>query len=430
MVRCEFAQIETGELLMLSVAWSQAEIEILIHPSERSSGGLLRLLKSLEAADFISDFPPRITIDLSPVIDAPTQEFLKDFRWPPHSSPGLQNTNRLTLRHRVRPLHVSHEDEAVEFIESFFPFRSFDSHVLVLSSQAELSPLFYHYIKYALLEYKYSAYGSTSGREDIVGISLELPAKYLNDSMSFSPPAERQHNAQPDAPKSNTAPHFLWQAPNSNAALYFGEKWTELHDFVRRRLEAQRTFGKQPVPRLTSVIYPKWMEYVLELCRLRDYYLLYPQLGPENAVVAVHNELFHSAEDRGIERAKPDQKPQDGESEFIDTTSYLTTSTRAESQIKSHSSLLSLLPSDGDLPELLSMDTLSSDGTNTSLTDKSVALAFANIFKREMGGCGDDATDEERKEMSTADLFCVQDNAKDEVVAPAQESHNEGDRDK
>src|SRR3954453_322797 len=85
-------------------AVNDLEIEILVHAPAESSGSLIRLLKSLENADYFGFPHPRLTIELPPRIDIFTVNFLSSFRWPPDSN-GRES--KLTLRRRVNPERLS-----------------------------------------------------------------------------------------------------------------------------------------------------------------------------------------------------------------------------------------------------------------------------------------------------------------------------------
>ena len=407
-------------ILTSHIVWNKVEIEILIQAAERSSGGLIRLLKSLNAADYISDYPPAITMDLPPAIDPSARSFLDEFKWPPQSV-DHQNFNRLTLRHRLR--HVTSDDDAsAQYIESFYPTTP-DSHVLVLSPRVELSPLFYHYAKYALLEYKYSAYGMV-GRERLAGFSLDPTSSYLNDSGPFVSLPNPELDSRPQAHTEQVSPHLLWQAPNADAALYFGDKWAEFHDFMRRRLEAQQTLKKPSVTRITSRKHPRWVDHLLELFRLRPYYLLYPHLSSATRLLAVHSELAQRPDVVGSD--SPALSSSSSSSvDPDDQTSYLSSSQSPEGRLTtSHASLLGMLPAEGDLPELNSMPVLSFDGQQrASLDDTAEASSLVVVFRRDVGGCTDDDANvpnprDQGLELhrSTADLFCLEDDAEDDAA--------------
>ncbi len=109
-----------------------------------TSGGLIRLLRSLSAADFTASPVPHLTIELPLEIDPLADRFLKTFDWPPPHLLKQSNVRQLSLRHRI-PYHGLSEDESsVRFLESFWPAHPEHSHVLVLSSQVELGPDFFH----------------------------------------------------------------------------------------------------------------------------------------------------------------------------------------------------------------------------------------------------------------------------------------------
>lgn len=329
------------------------------------------------------------------MIDPPTRAFLKEFR------ADQENRNQITLRHRIRPNYNSLEDSSIGFLESFFPTNPLNSHVLVLSTRAELSPLFYHYLKYALLEYKYSSYG-TKNRDRLLGISLETPYK------------QTRIFASPQKSDSVNSTFFLWQEPNSKAALYFGDKWVEVHDFVRRRLEAQESRKIPSIKRLLSKEHPYWVELLLELARLRGYHMLYQQFDPENTLVTIHNELSPPPEGY-LEKSTSDSLAQ-GKTSDPDPGTYLGASSNPETILTSQKSLLSFLPPDGDLPVLEDMPVLLYDGQRTSLNAKQATEA-AFTFRRDVGACGE-MKSKKRKELSAADLFCSEED--EEMPEPAK----------
>ena len=313
---------------------------------------------------------------------------------------------------------LSSEEASSHFVESFYPARPKDSHVLFLSSQVELSPLYYHYLFYNTLEYKYSSYASHNREtEDLMGLSLEIPSTYLNDSVSFNPPS----SALDEEPIS-----FLWQAPNANAALYFGNKWAEFHSFLCARISAH---NHRPRPKVVSEKFPAWTEYLLELMRARGYSLLYPNL-PSSAIVTVHNELYQFPEEfsnTSPSTSTPDSDaPQNldpDEAFTIDPAIHLQgTSINLELPLL-ETSLLSLLPQDGDLPDLLDVPLLDYAGELLKPAQSiNNARSFAQSFRRTVGGCAKAATSTKaQRPMSANDLFCIDDgDEEDGVVAPKE----------
>ncbi len=398
-------------------AMNSLEIEILIHAPSESSGSLLRLLKSLENADY-AGFPyPRMTIDLPPSTDQPTKDFLKDFRWPPESRGA---DSKLTVRHRVNPTRLTPAEASIHFVESFYPAHVANSHVLVLTSQAELSQSYYQYLIFSLLEYKYSA-SAPSNADKLLGISLELPTLQLDGRTPFQPPIEDE--------TTHPSPLFLWQAPNSNAALYFGDKWVEFHSFLSNRLHIQPAAAKyQPQAKFVSEKYPAWTEYLLELIWARGYSMLYPSFAShdDSALVTVHYELYQAPEEfmtvkssaaRSTESKFPhDLVHSDGtltaQSE-IDAVLQVEKSTQAATS----SILVLLFPGFAAsldysgvfaLPSLTSLGLLSYTGGPISPSGSlDLAQAYAEKFRLEYGGCKQGSKKVIASTWSSDDLFCL-----------------------
>ncbi|KZF23130.1 hypothetical protein L228DRAFT_281881 [Xylona heveae TC161] len=402
-------------------AWNKANVDILVNAPIGSSGTLIRLLQTLAKADYFLSQPPRLTIELPANVDLPTQRYLESFKWPPWTSQGKFQSNQLTLRHRVPRQLSTTEDASSRFVESFYPANPVKSHVLVLSPQAELSPLYFHYLKYTLLEYKYSNYGAHDS-EQILGVSLELPSQHLNETAAFEPPRARLDTTWSNGEQGATS--FLWEAPNSNAALYFGDKWVEFHNFLSNRMQVYHSQmeARQPSPprkKLVSEKYPAWMEYMLELIRARGYSMLYPAFKQEDALVVVHNELYQIPEEfqhvpgemtEGVNSADPENPPPlDPNEPFLTDPSTHKAFTPLNEPPLGSRSIVSMLPYDGDLPEVAIMPHLTFDGREVSAEESiNEALAFKAIFQSEVGGCPEPKPQKVRP-MGAIDLFCLQD---------------------
>jgi hypothetical protein len=355
-----------------------------------SSGSLIRLLDSLKKADFFASAPPRLTIELPHKIDEPTKRYLEQFKCPPQAS---QNSgNMLSLHHRIPEHGLTPEENSIRFIESFWPADPVSSHVVVLSPQVELSRLFFHYLKYTMLEYRYGGKGYE--HDNLLGISLDLPSTYLNDSTTFTVPVLNE---------STKVTSFLWQAPNSNAALYFGEKWVELHDFVSRVLTSERTLSTAPTEKIVSKTFPSWMEHVLKLARARGYWMLYPNFEHSDALATLHNELFHLPE----EYSEPEPPPPSGEL-TADPATHLSSKHKELPLVTT--SLLNILPLNGSLPQIADIPLLTWDGTGISIGEiGSYAVNYSKAFRYVYGGCDLSAREKPRVEFTTSDLFCLDD---------------------
>ncbi|KAL8694824.1 MAG: hypothetical protein Q9218_000583 [Villophora microphyllina] len=395
-------------------AFHTTYVDILIHAPPHASGSLIRLLKSIENADYFNHRRPHLTIELPTEIDPPTADYLDELVWPPIDWFGAPHTSQVTLRHRI-PRRIFTADEAsMRIVESFYPARPADSHVLVLSPHVELSPLYFHFLMYHLLEYKYSSTSRHSGEaKNLIGLSLELPQTYLNESKLFTPPKTSDGSKVNEELPEELTP-FLWQAPSSNAALYFGDKWVEFHSFLTSRLSLDP--AKAPSrPKLISEMYPSWLEHLLELMRARGYALLYPNLPPgRESVASVHYELFHPPEEyskpKPTSAADPPIPVIDPQKETFATDPSSHHPKQAESSPLT-SNLLSLLPKSGTVQELFELPLLSHEGHELDYSAfDSTARAFTTSFRRQIGQCAATKLQPEVKPMKADDLFCDHDN--------------------
>ncbi|KAI1337395.1 hypothetical protein F5Y15DRAFT_417862 [Xylariaceae sp. FL0016] len=390
--------------------WDKIHIDILIHATPGASGSLIRLLRSLNKADYTSSSVPHLTIDLPHDIDPPTKRFLETFSWPPPHAHNPTNARLLSLRHRIPHQRMTEDESSVRFLESFWPAQPEFSHILVLSPQVELSPHYYHYLKYSLLEYRYSTV-STFQHWDrrLFGISLEQPLTLLNDEKPWTPPLLLE-SSDPESGNREMSTPFLWQAPSSNAVLFLGEKWMELHDFVSRSMEAKERFETLPAfvdERHVSMKYPAWLEHALRLCRVRAYWLLYPGEDASRNLASVHHELSHFPEEYAQEEGSKPLLHSDATEAEVDRVRQ---KLRSGSEIQlSPTSLLESLSNDGNLKSFGDLPIVTWDGITTEVDElKFQAADYTAQFKRIVGGC-DVVSSERQKERASSlaqDLFC------------------------
>jgi hypothetical protein len=399
-------------------AWHKTQIDIVIQAPTDASGSLMRLLKCLSSADYSGLTPPRVTIELPPDVDSMTRSFLENFVWPPPNALQPSHTSQLNIRHRISGQHITPEEAAVRFLESFYPSNANFAHVLLLAPNAQLSPVYFHWLKYHLLQYKYSTVG-TAFSEELLGISLELPAMHLNGTTPFTPPraeTTEEYFVERSKPTSKgTKPPFMWQAPNSNAALYFGDKWTELHSFLQYRLTKFHSTPKSKArEKVVSETLPAWTEYFLEFMRARAYGMLYPASSKDTeALVTMHKELYHPPE----EFSKPKNNDKDEEADaptippnnepFAVTKNPFTPPPKVENALSSSYQPLHVqLPFAGEDPDIGSIPHLAFDGVPISPMDENAfAEKYAQMFQKEVGGC---TGDRPRRIVpgSAKDLFC------------------------
>ncbi|CAG7940140.1 unnamed protein product [Penicillium salamii] len=364
-------------------SWNKVRIEMVIN-APTFSGSLIRLVKSLDAADYLGSVP-RLTIELPPVVDPQLLEFLR-------RPEGLsQLADRITLRRRIQPHRMDPAEASLRTLESFYPLEPEMTHLLMLSPQAELAPSFYHYLKYSVLNYKHSARAKHIFPK-LVGVSLELPStKPTVDREIFAPPEMVAKD------KEHVVPSFIWQAPNSNAALYFGDLWTEFHSFLSNRLSTPES---APVShtKLISEQYPAFMEYLLELIRAKGYYLLYPSFpGKEyHSIATIHEELYQPPEEFGDRIASsPDNEG--------DSATASGSVEKSPSHITTIMPLFDLFPS--GLPDLDALSLLGFDGERLNAVDyEARTREYLQSFRTDYGGCVGDS----KMDTPSPDLFCQQ----------------------
>jgi hypothetical protein len=401
-------------------SWHKPMIDILIQAPNDSSGGILRLLKSLKDADYAGLKPPRLTIELPSDSDSWLYQYLEKFEWPPGDSNSPLTTNQVTVRRRIANQHATQEDSSIRFLELFYPSSTANSHVLMLSPNAQLSPQYYHYLRYLLLEYKYSSYGEDNSA-NVMGISLELPAlvpdgrtKLNAPKPSDMPEGRYQKSKEPNSP-------FLWQAPNSHATMFFGDKWAELHSFLTNRVaKFHQTTRRAARPKLVSETLPAWTEYLLEFMQARGYSLLYPATIGKDSLVTIHNELYHAPEEFASKHPAEAEKtapPKLPDEPFLRAEAPLSKPMNPEPAVMPRSRPLHIaLPFEGDLPEVPHLPYLLYQGKIVPPDDvKPIAREYANKFAQEVGGCKIQDGKHRKIETGNAkDLFCFGDEDEDD----------------
>lgn len=368
------------------IDWNDIHVEFLIYAAPDSAGPIIRLIKSLEHADFLG-FSPSLTIELPSRVDSELLRFLKGMQWLPNTS------GKITLRRRIQSHRISPGEASLRAVEAFYPNDLTLSHVLVLSPHMELAPSFYHYLMFNMLKYKYSIRSSMLPSR-LMGISLELPSSPLTNIEHFKQLqiglTRLSDNNTPGA-----LPLFLWQAPNSNAALYFGDKWAEFHSFLSQRLVSREADSGNPLEeKIISKRYPAFLEPLLELLRAKGYYLLYPAFSDKGrfSLATFHNELF-----RQPEEFSPDN-PDIPISEALGESSAPERPLSKASTLMTHLETFSL-----DLPDITHLPILSYRGEemSESLFNQETE-EYRGKFKVRYGGCREGS----RSGGNAEDLFC------------------------
>lgn len=405
-------RLDSGSL----ASWFYPTIDILIHAPQDSSGGLIRLIKSLERADYSGMRAPRLTIELPNDVEPFARSYIEGLVWPPDKKASPLKTNALSLRHRIQTSRLNSEGASLRFVESFFPSSTYNDHVLVLSPQAEVHPLYLHYLYYITLEYRYSA-EAVAESDDLLGLALDVPTSFINGSLGFEAPKLRDMQPVEDSEwekhdKDEPAP-FIYQAPSSTASLIFGDKWVTFHNFLSRRLEMAAAGKSEAHVKQVSETEPAWMEYLLELMSARSWNMLHPAYS----VATVHGELARIPEEY-LREFRDKKSNGDGtqpvvlpESAFLTADEPPKVQPHAEmNSDDSTSSLLNLLPFDGELTELTDLPHVYRNGKLfTPEGNADFQHTYITWFRQHIGGCDADVAAKKRKVnwLSADDLFCV-----------------------
>ncbi|CAM1511507.1 Fc.00g090200.m01.CDS01 [Cosmosporella sp. VM-42] len=373
-------------------AWNKVHFDILVHAPLSGTGNIERLLRSLAQADFGSVSVPHLTVELPPIIEEPLEKFFSGYQWPPWSLDYSDEAHTFSLRHRIPRQKLDEEESSVRFLESFWPTHPSDSHVLVLSPHTEVSPQFFHYVKFALLQHRYSADAILQDWDrKLMGISFQHPTTHLDTKTPFDAP-------EADA-AGNGVPPFLWQSPSSEAVLFMGDKWVELHGYLSQLLE--RKHSKEDTPSLLATkevgkSYPAWLEHVLQLSRLRGYVTLYPSKETAGTILGVHNDLYDKPEEY-IGEDPADEETEPGEADVA--TEAFDTGSQVD--------MLVTLPQGGIIPPLKELPLLSWDGKPAVLEDlDKTAAEYLDKFRREVGGCTEAEAKKLEADKYARDLFC------------------------
>ncbi|KAL5414098.1 hypothetical protein PMIN06_003957 [Paraphaeosphaeria minitans] len=394
-------------------SWNLPTVDILIQVPP-DSASVARLLKSIRSADYSGLNLPHITLELPADLDETVEQFLDDFKWPPSG-----HQSHITTRRKIGNQRATQEESAVRFLELFYP-SSKNSHLLLLSPQAELSPQYYQYLSFTLLEYRYSTYAEDDAA-GVMGVTLELPSVLLNGETKLNPPKPPEmHSPRYSELFADTkSVPYLWQAPNSHATLYFGDKWAELHSFLSNRVAKQSEAPQRN--KLISETLPAWMEYTLEFMRARGYALFYPGATSEEALVTIHNELYRIPEEFAPPKARHGDDatalPIQTNEPFLRGDIAAPTPKLSESKVVSHSRPLHLiLPFEGDLPEIAHLPYLLHRGDLIPHSNiSSIAETYAAEYRKTIGGCTIPAGKHRKVAVGSAcDLFCFGDEEDDD----------------
>ncbi|GAA95930.1 uncharacterized protein L969DRAFT_42203 [Mixia osmundae IAM 14324] len=238
-------------------SWNVPKIDISVITRDRPDS-LLRLMKSVEAAHFLGD-RVNIGLNLEQNADFDTHKLVAQLEWP-HGT--------LNIRHRVV---VGGLIPAI--VESWYP-RNNDTYGVFLEDDVEVSPQFYAWLKFTILQYRYDASTKVEAAR-LFGVSL-----YQQKNVELRNEGRRAFDAHAlfaDLGLPATRP-YLSQVPCSWGAVYFPEQWKEFHHFLSLRFnESSLDITDLIVPDIKSNRWARsWKKYFIELVYLRGYTMLYP----------------------------------------------------------------------------------------------------------------------------------------------------------
>lgn len=233
--------------------------------------------------------------------------------------------------------------------------------------------------------------------------------------LGFLAPTRRLDGAdlseQLPSPSDEAGTSLMWQAPNSDAMLFFGERWSELHWYVSQVVERQQQQGAGQSELLSrkqvSKRHPAWLEHVLSLSRLRGYRTVYPGKETAAVVLASHNDVPDVPDEYGDDaEAARDAVVSQGDARSdpaaaVDDDAAYTFS--AHWQVD----MLRTLPRGGGLPPVEELPLLAWDGRSVHPDDvDDEAKALRARFRTEVGGCATAGDDKEPDVKKASDLFC------------------------
>ncbi|CCO28434.1 putative mitochondrial carrier C8C9,12c [Rhizoctonia solani AG-1 IB] len=240
-------------------AWDIPAIELAVITHDRP-WSLRRLLNSVKQGHYYGD-TISVVINLEQTADLETRQIAEEFTMgdiPSHVS----------VRHRI-----VYAGLMTAVVESWYPHGN-NSYGVILEDDVELSPLFYAWIKFSVLRYRYGT--PSKDTHQLYGISLYQP-KVSELHMQ----GRRPFNASNIFVATSVGhPHtpYLSQVPCSWGAVYFPEHWREFQQYLSLRLSEHLMLTTDiVVPNLRSNKWSRsWKKFFNEMVYLRGYASLYP----------------------------------------------------------------------------------------------------------------------------------------------------------
>ncbi|KAK3818741.1 MAG: hypothetical protein J3Q66DRAFT_177209 [Benniella sp.] len=240
--------------------WNTPEIKVVVITNNRP-GSCIRLLRSLTHAYYLND-KVSLTLNMDAEADRVTLQMAGSFQW---------DFGDKFMRHRVRRGGLM-----LAVVEAWYPEGDHEYAVL-LEDDVEVSPLFYVWIKYNILKYRYSPESSLYQR--MFGVSM-YSQKFVETHLAGRSPFNPE-DIFIETPEYELRTPFLLQLPCSWGAVYFPEHWREFHEYVADRLldiEWNKTsLQSVQIPNSrTNRWSNSWKKLFIEMIYMRGYVMLYP----------------------------------------------------------------------------------------------------------------------------------------------------------
>ncbi|KAG8682956.1 hypothetical protein FRC09_016411 [Ceratobasidium sp. 395] len=227
-------------------AWNTPQIELAVVTHDRP-WSLARLLNSIKRAHYFGD-AVNIVINLEQTADLQTRRIAETF------SMNL-NGGHVAVRHRI-----VHAGLMTAVVESWHPHGN-HSYGVILEDDVELSPMFYAWIKFCVLRYRYDTRNNQSSQ--LYGVSLYQPKVTelrMEGRRMFDPKGifSKLELEYPHTP-------YLSQVPCSWGAVYFPEHWREFQRYLALRLSEYsmpKFFNEMVFLRGYVSLYPNYVHFV------------------------------------------------------------------------------------------------------------------------------------------------------------------------
>ena len=390
-------------------AWEHLDINVIIQVTKEDIGTLARLLKSILRADYVGHRRPHVTIEIPASLNAQSQNIIEMFSWPP-SNDNDKRPN-VSIRKHISHQRMTPSESSIRTVEAFYPSQPIYEHVMILSSNTELSSMWYHYLVFHVLEYAYSLRSMSYAEPgNLAGISLITPMLH-NDQER---PLELPHWSlpktwdpdlkEPTMEFPETVP-FMWQAPDATATLYFGHKWKELHSFLSLRLQSESA----SVPRRLAPSMAPFLEPLNELMELRGWHILYPNLPAHH--IATYEPKFSAREEFTLNSDDSiSEAPSVKDADPYEATSYSPKENPLlgadDTKVLASTPVHNIIPNNGLLPELSLLPVLDDAGQLTTVKElQEDGNAKCSLFRIENGGCQPEVTPLINP-LTAEDLFC------------------------